>query len=75
MSQIENFHAHVYNDVPDRAQALALCDAAGEKFGIKVGRMHDNPVGPHPRGGCQLTTARINSPMMSSPGWCSTGAV
>ncbi len=31
------------------------CEAAGKKFGVKVGRMHDNPVGPHPRGSCQLT--------------------
>ena len=56
MSEIENFHAHVYYDAPaTRAQALALCEAAGKKFGVKVGRMHDNPVGPHPRGSCQLT--------------------
>ena len=55
MSEIENFHAHVYYDAPTRAQALQLCEAAGQKFGVKVGRMHDNPVGPHPRGSCQLT--------------------
>ena len=54
MSEIENFHAHVYYDAPTRAQALKLCEAAGQKFGVKVGRMHDNPVGPHPRGSCQL---------------------
>jgi DOPA 4,5-dioxygenase len=55
MSEIENFHAHVYYDAPTRAQALKLCEAAGQKFGVKVGRMHDNPVGPHPRGSVQLT--------------------
>ena len=58
MSEIENFHAHVYYDAPDRAQALALCEAAGEKLSVKVGRMHDNPVGPHPRGSCQLTITK-----------------
>jgi len=52
---IENYHAHVYYDAGTRAAALKLCDAAGKTFGIKVGRMHDNPVGPHPRGSCQLT--------------------
>ena len=57
MSEIENFHAHVYYDAPTRAQALKLCEAAGQKFGVKVGRMHDNPVGPHPRGSCQLEFA------------------
>lgn len=52
---IENFHAHVYYDAATRAQAHELCAAAGKQFGVKVGRMHDNPVGPHPRGSCQLT--------------------
>ena len=55
MSEIENFHAHVYYDVADRTKAIALCEAAGKTFGVKIGRMHDNPVGPHPRGSCQLT--------------------
>lgn len=57
MSAIENFHAHVYYDAGTRPAALKLCDEAGKKFGVKVGRMHDNPVGPHPRGSCQLTIA------------------
>jgi DOPA 4,5-dioxygenase len=55
MSTIENYHAHVYYDAATREQALALCEMAGKTFGIRVGRMHDNPVGPHPRGSCQLT--------------------
>ncbi len=46
MPEIENFHAHVYYDAPTRAQAEKLCAAAGQKFGVKVGRMHDHPVGP-----------------------------
>ena len=54
MTAIENYHAHVYYSADTRAQALALCEAAGKAFGVKVGRMHDNPVGPHPRGSCQL---------------------
>ena len=56
MATIREYHAHVYYDAPaTRAQAEALVQAAGAKFGVKVGRMHDNPVGPHPRGSCQLT--------------------
>jgi len=58
MSTIENFHAHVYYDAATRAQALKLCEDAGKTFGVKVGRMHDNPVGPHPRGSCQLTVPK-----------------
>ena len=55
MSAISGYHAHVYYDAGTREQATKLCTAAGETFGIKVGRMHDKPVGPHPRGSCQLT--------------------
>ena len=56
MATIREYHAHVYYDAPaTRAQAEALVQAAGAKFGVKVCRMHDNPVGPHPRGSCQLT--------------------
>ena len=55
MSAITGYHAHVYYDADTRAQAEQLCKAAGETFGLKVGRMHDKPVDPHPRGSCQLT--------------------
>ena len=55
MGAISEYHAHVYYDAATREQADRLCKAAGERFGVKVGRMHDNPVGPHPRGSCQLT--------------------
>ena len=55
MSGITGYHAHVYFDAATREQAHKLCIAAGETFGVKIGRMHDKPVGPHPRGSCQLT--------------------
>lgn len=58
MSEIENFHAHVYFDADTRPEAAALCEEAGRRFGVKVGRMHDHPVGPHPRGSCQLTIGK-----------------
>ncbi|MGE3702242.1 MAG: DOPA 4,5-dioxygenase family protein [Hyphomicrobiaceae bacterium] len=54
MSAITGYHAHVYFGAADRAQAEALCQAAGARFAVSVGRMHDGPVGPHPRGSCQL---------------------
>ena len=52
---IRDFHAHIYFDADqlDRAQAVAA--AAQERFGVPVGRFHVHPVGPHPRGSCQLT--------------------
>jgi aromatic ring-cleaving dioxygenase len=55
MNMITEYHAHVYYDAATREQADRLCKTVGERFGVKVGRMHDNPVGPHPRGSCQLT--------------------
>jgi DOPA 4,5-dioxygenase len=55
MSKIASYHAHVYYDAPaTREQARQLCEAAGKRFPLTVGRMHDKPVGPHPRGSCQL---------------------
>jgi aromatic ring-cleaving dioxygenase len=57
MSTIQNYHAHVYFDAAERERAARLCEAAREKFAVAVGRMHDNPVGPHPRGSCQLSVA------------------
>jgi len=54
-SRIQNFHAHIYFDSPELAQAQALGAAAGDRFGVPVGHFHVRPVGPHPRGSCQLT--------------------
>jgi DOPA 4,5-dioxygenase len=54
VSTITGYHAHVYFDPSSKEQAQALCRAAGKAFPLVVGRMHDNPVGPHPRGSCQL---------------------
>jgi DOPA 4,5-dioxygenase len=54
MSAIRGYHAHVYFDASSREAAGRLCEAAGRAFPLVVGRMHDKPVGPHPRGSCQL---------------------
>jgi aromatic ring-cleaving dioxygenase len=55
MTEITSYHAHVYYDAPaTREQARRLTEAAGKRFPLTVGRMHDSPVGPHPRGSCQL---------------------
>ena len=57
MSTINGYHAHVYFDAAERERAARLCEAARAAFGVAVGRMHDGPVGPHPRGSCQLAFA------------------
>ena len=55
MTDIQNFHAHIYYDASTYEQAAKLCDDAGELFAIPVGHKHRQPVGPHPRWSCQLT--------------------
>ena len=52
---IRDFHAHIYFDPEEVDRARALGDAARDRFGIPVGHYHLRPVGPHPRGSCQLT--------------------
>jgi aromatic ring-cleaving dioxygenase len=55
MSEIENFHAHVYYDAPTRAQALKLCEAAGQNSASRSG-------------GCTtIRSARIRAAAASSP--------
>lgn len=52
---IRDFHAHIYFDAEEVEKARALGDAAHERFDVPVGHYHLKPVGPHPRGSCQLT--------------------
>jgi DOPA 4,5-dioxygenase len=52
---IRDFHAHIYFDPGEVDLAKQLAAAAQERFPIAVGHFHLRPVGPHPRGSCQLT--------------------
>ena len=49
------YHAHVYFDERSIESARELCEQAGDLFDIRVGRVHEKPVGPHPCGSCQLS--------------------
>ncbi len=51
---ISDYHAHVYYDGHEKPEAAALRDAVDARFDIRMGRWHDNPVGPHPRGSYQI---------------------
>ena len=55
MPEIHDFHAHIYFDPDQIGEAKALGTAARDRFGVPVGHYHLVPVGPHPRGSCQLT--------------------
>ena len=50
----DKYHAHVYFDRNTVDRATALCNEAGKKFELTVGRVHRQPVGPHPCWSCQL---------------------
>ena len=49
------YHAHVYFDAGSAERARALCQQAGEVFGLAVGHFHEALVGPHPCWSCQIT--------------------
>lgn len=52
---IRGFHAHVYFGPQTLDQARALCAQAASDFpDLKMGRVHERPVGPHPDWSCQL---------------------
>lgn len=55
IQSITGWHAHVYFDEAELDRARAVCEGARDRFGVEMGRMHVRPVGPHPRGSCQLT--------------------
>ena len=54
MAEISEYHAHIYFDAETIEQARALCEAARDRFGVDMGRVHEKPVGPHPCWSCQL---------------------
>jgi DOPA 4,5-dioxygenase len=47
-SAITGYHAHIYYAPETRGTAAALRDELGERFPCRVGRWHDEAVGPHP---------------------------
>lgn len=54
---ITGYHAHVYFDETSIEQARALCQQAAEQFSVKMGRVHQKNVGPHPEWSCQLAAS------------------
>jgi aromatic ring-cleaving dioxygenase len=54
VNDIGRYHAHVYFDAETVDRARTVCEAARDKFGLMMGRVHEKEVGPHPMWSCQL---------------------
>ena len=54
MTTIKGYHAHLYFDAGSIDRARAVCERAAALFSLKLGRVHERPVGPHPDWSCQL---------------------
>lgn len=56
IDRIIDYHAHIYFDPTEADEARKFGEAAVARFaGLAMGRVHSRPIGPHPRGSCQLT--------------------
>ena len=57
ITDISGFHAHIYFDPATRDTAARLRDAMPGRFTAKVGRWHEQPIGPHTKGMYQVAFA------------------
>jgi aromatic ring-cleaving dioxygenase len=55
VADIRGFHAHVYFDAATRPTATRIHDALARHLGVRVGTLHEGPVGPHAKAMFQVT--------------------
>ena len=56
-SEITGYHAHVYYDAESKPLAAEVRTGVEARFDMRMGRWHDNPIGPHPMGSYQIAFA------------------
>lgn len=65
---IQDWHVHVYYDAASKPTAEAVRGEIEAALpGLKLGRMHDGPVGPHPTGSFQVLIP--NDRLAEATGW------
>jgi DOPA 4,5-dioxygenase len=47
VAAIEDYHAHIYYDAASKDRATILRQWVEERFTVRMGSWHDEPVGPH----------------------------
>lgn len=55
MQPEDTYHFHIYYDARSKLVAETVIKNLCDEFSLTAGGFHDNPVGPHPIGSCQIT--------------------
>lgn len=62
LGEISSYHAHVYFDAATRDLAMRTRAALGERFVVELGRVHEQPIGPHTQAMYQVAFAIAEFP-------------
>ena len=52
--KIKGYHAHIYYSGETRERAAQVRERLQSEFDVRMGRWHDQPVGPHPKAMYQI---------------------